>query len=166
MYIKISGVKRKGISVQPHRFAYELVHGVGSASNLTIDHLCGVPLCCNVNHLEAVSIAENLKRAALRIQECPLGHPYTEENTLVSPEGHRRCRQCFNDGTHIPSFGHSFVNDPMNPSSTRRRCLICRILRERQEHVKKFGHKFEGEFLGVVEQDRCLICEYIQNMMA
>ncbi|WP_420753990.1 HNH endonuclease, partial [Rhodococcus sp. O3] len=94
MYVRVPGQKRRGRIVQVHRFAYELANGEGSALNLTIDHLCGVPLCCNPNHLEAVSIGENIRRAALVVLSCPEGHIYDEENTLYSLDGHRRCRQC------------------------------------------------------------------------
>ncbi|MEV4129016.1 HNH endonuclease signature motif containing protein [Nocardia sp. NPDC049707] len=92
MYVWVSGQKRKGRNVQVHRLAYELANGEGSALNLTIDHLCGVPLCCNRRHLEAVTIGENLRRAAMVILACAQGHPYNDENTDYSLDGHRRCR--------------------------------------------------------------------------
>lgn len=77
MYLRVPGKKRKGHVIQVHRLAYELANGEGSALDLTIDHLCGVPLCCNPRHLEAVTIAENLRRAAMVILACPQGHPTT-----------------------------------------------------------------------------------------
>ena len=66
--------KRRGRWYLAHRLAYE--SGVGSiAEGLTIDHLCRVPLCCNPEHLEAVTIQENLRRA--HVQDgwavCPHG---------------------------------------------------------------------------------------------
>lgn len=52
-----------GVSRRAHRVAYELQVGPIPAG-LEIDHLCRVKLCVNVKHLEAVTHAENLRRAA------------------------------------------------------------------------------------------------------
>lgn len=145
IYIRVPGQKRRGRVVQAHRLAYELANGEGSAHNLTIDHLCGVPLCCNTNHLEAVTIAENLRRAAVVIVACPEGHPYDEHNTHRNPDGHRVCRQCNTDRYHVATHGHEFVNDPANTSDLRRRCLICR---QREESTPQFcpqGHEYTPE---------------------
>jgi hypothetical protein len=75
-----------------HRWAYEQVHGLIPAG-LTIDHLCRNRACVNVSHLEAVTQAENNKRATWR-QACKHGHQMTPENTLWEPTGQRRCRIC------------------------------------------------------------------------
>ncbi len=47
-----------------HRFAYETRYGV-IPKGLHIDHLCMVRLCVNPDHLEAVTQAENNRRAAV-----------------------------------------------------------------------------------------------------
>ncbi len=145
MYVRVPGQKRKGRVIQVHRLAYELANGEGSALDLTVDHLCGVPLCCNPRHLEAVTIGENLRRAAMVILACPQGHPYDDENTDYSPDGHRRCRQCNTDRYHLEKHGHEFVADPENRSEIRRRCLICR---QREESTPQFcpqGHEYTRE---------------------
>ncbi|PWD41354.1 hypothetical protein ACN93_19585 [Gordonia paraffinivorans] len=145
MYIQVAGQKRRGRVIQVHRLAYELANGEGSAHNLTIDHLCGIPSCCNPNHLEAVTIAENVRRASIVIGACPKGHPYDDENTLYSLNGHRRCRQCSTDVYHIATHGHEFVNDPENRSERRRRCLVCRRREETTPQFCPQGHEYTPE---------------------
>ena len=48
-----------GRTVQSHRYAYEQRHGKIPAG-LVLDHLCRVPACVNVAHLEAVTSRENV----------------------------------------------------------------------------------------------------------
>jgi hypothetical protein len=47
--------------VQAHRYAWELAHGE-IADGLTIDHLCRIRCCVNPDHLEPVTITENIRR--------------------------------------------------------------------------------------------------------
>jgi hypothetical protein len=76
-----------------HRWAYE--NQVGTIPpGLDIDHLCRNRACVNPSHLEPVTRAENIRRAAAVKTECPSGHPYTEENTHRNSVGHRKCRTC------------------------------------------------------------------------
>lgn len=48
-----------------HRYSYALAKGAIPVG-LTIDHLCGVTLCVNPAHLEAVTQGENNRRARQR----------------------------------------------------------------------------------------------------
>lgn len=154
VYVRVPGQKRRGTVVQAHRLAYELANGEGSARNLTVDHMCGVPLCCNPNHLEAVTIGENLRRAALVILACAAGHPYDDENTLYSLDGHRRCRQCNTDHYHVEKHGHEFVADIENPSELRRRCLTCRQRAESTPQFCPHGHEYTPENKRVDKQGK------------
>ncbi len=83
-----------------HRRAYEAVHGP-IPEGLWIDHLCGNRLCCNVDHLEAVTPRENILRSPntlasvnLAKTHCKSGHPFDKANTYRRREGGRACRQC------------------------------------------------------------------------
>lgn len=86
-------------TLRTHRLAYELAKGP-IPPGLTIDHLCRERLCCNPEHLEAVTAAVNALRgtgpAAINAQRthCKRGHEFTPENTGVGPSGRRRCRTC------------------------------------------------------------------------
>lgn len=51
-----------GRSFQTHRLGYELAKGK-IPDALQIDHLCRMPSCVNPEHMEAVTAAENQKRA-------------------------------------------------------------------------------------------------------
>lgn len=86
-----------------HRVAYELLVGP-IPEGLVLDHLCRRPLCANPAHLQAVTMAENVRRgngpaaagARMRAKtHCPAGHEYDAANTYVRPDGRgRTCRQC------------------------------------------------------------------------
>lgn len=66
---------------------------------LELDHLCRVPACCNPEHLEAVTHAENMRRGdvgghAQRARtHCPQGHPLSGPN-LYAHNGRRHCKEC------------------------------------------------------------------------
>jgi hypothetical protein len=63
------GAFRVGSSmVAVHRISYEMANGA-IPSGLTIDHLCFNKLCVKPEHLEAVSSAENTRRAWARRRE-------------------------------------------------------------------------------------------------
>lgn len=86
-------------NTKAHRIAYQLVKGE-IPDGLQIDHLCRNRLCCNPNHLEAVTSRENTLRGFgssavnARKTHCINGHPFDEANTYVQRQNHRDCRAC------------------------------------------------------------------------
>ena len=90
-------IKRK--NKQAHRLVYELLRGA-IPPKLTLDHLCRVRLCVNPDHLEVVTMKENILRGFSlpainsRKTHCLYGHPYTEGNFWVDKRGRRHCRKC------------------------------------------------------------------------
>lgn len=82
--------------VQAHRWAWE--HLVGPIpEDLVLDHLCRNTVCVNPDHLEPVTIGDNVRRGRSAKREqthCKQGHPFTEENTYRRSEGGRKCRTC------------------------------------------------------------------------
>lgn len=79
-----------GKSQLAHRVAYEAAHGP-IPEGLTIDHLCGFRRCVNPDHLEAVTGAENTRRANDAASVCVNGHALPTERTA---RGKRACREC------------------------------------------------------------------------
>jgi hypothetical protein len=99
-------VYRERRTALTHRVAYEAARG--PTNNEVLDHLCRVPLCCNPDHLEDVSMLENIRRGdppgrtnAFKTH-CPYGHPYDEANTRwkVDRKGRRgrSCKACDGGG--------------------------------------------------------------------
>lgn len=86
-----------------HRVAWTVARGP-IPEGLTIDHVrargCELRSCCNVEHMELVTLDENKRRARSRNRElthCPAGHPYTGDNLKVTRQGWRVCRTCDNE---------------------------------------------------------------------
>lgn len=90
-------IRVNGVMTLAHRFAYELIQPV--PDGLELDHLCRNRRCVRPDHLEPVTHRENVLRgqnpmaSQARRTECPVGHPYSPDNTIR--EGNRRrCLIC------------------------------------------------------------------------
>jgi hypothetical protein len=85
--------------VHAHRAAWTLLVGP-IPDGATIDHLCRKRACVNPDHLEPVSIGENVLRGDTITARnaakthCPQGHPYSGDNLRIRPDGARECRAC------------------------------------------------------------------------
>jgi hypothetical protein len=82
-----------------HRYVYEALIGP-IPEGMTLDHLCGHPSCVNPEHLEPVTLRENVLRGTknptalnARKTHCKYGHEFTDENTWIY-RGYRHCREC------------------------------------------------------------------------
>lgn len=107
-----------------HRFSYEL-HKGKIPIGLEIDHLCRNRLCCNPDHLEAVTGKENIMRgdtgkAFGQRQKfkthCPKGHPYSGDNLYIKPNGQRNCKECcrISKRVHREKLFNLLLNDNTN----------------------------------------------------
>ena len=94
----------KDRSIMAHRAAFLLLVG-RIPTGYHIDHLCFNKLCVNPEHLEAVTSAENARRANRVVGQvakkaCPYGHPYNKPNTGRHKNWasgiSRYCRTCQN----------------------------------------------------------------------
>lgn len=91
-----------GKGMTAHRASYILFIGP-VPDGLVIDHLCRVRNCVRPSHFEAVTLAENTRRAQAWIAganwqrsktHCPHGHPYAGSNLRIAKDGKRCCRAC------------------------------------------------------------------------
>ena len=98
-------------TISVHRLAWELANGP-IPEGMEIDHLCRNHACINVDHLEVVTHAENVRRgdgpilSSFRLQaqrllereayktHCKHGHALTDDNVYTDPRGFRACREC------------------------------------------------------------------------
>lgn len=77
-----------------HRVVWTFLRGP-IPDGLTIDHLCRVRNCMNVEHMEVVTLRENQRRSdnassrARRLERCQRGHEFT-----IFPGSQRRCMVC------------------------------------------------------------------------
>ena len=84
---------------QAHRLAWEWAHGP-VPDGLTLDHLCRNRACVKVQHLELVTMRENILRGNgraahhARKTHCLHGHPFDDANTYVRYWGKRTERAC------------------------------------------------------------------------
>lgn len=80
-----------------HRVFYTVFIGP-IPEGLQIDHLCRVKNCVNPEHLEAVTIYENISRvseeARARKEYCLQEHSQDANNHYLTSDGRRRCNQC------------------------------------------------------------------------
>lgn len=92
--------KVKGYMRPAHRMAYQFAYGPFNP-DLFICHRCDNPSCVRPDHLfvgtNSTNIMDAVKKGRhfnARKTKCPSEHVYSKENTLVYPNGHRRCRIC------------------------------------------------------------------------
>lgn len=95
--------KNGGANERAHRVAYKLFRGP-IPDGLVLDHLCRNKRCVNPEHMEVVTIGENVLRGGsvpaqnARKANCVRGHPLVGGNlyTEMDRDGrtHRRCRTC------------------------------------------------------------------------
>ena len=80
-----------------HRHVWERLKG-SIPEGLTIDHLCSNKACVNIEHLEMVTLAENIRRRHRKRTHCVRGHEYNKANTSYyqHPDGYinRQCKLC------------------------------------------------------------------------
>lgn len=85
-----------------HRLVYEMLVGP-IPEGLTLDHLCRNRVCVNPDHLEPVTLADNVRRGyglagRWRNTHCKQGHPFDQVNTAYPVRSNgkvrRACRAC------------------------------------------------------------------------
>ncbi len=94
-YVKFQYLRKRW---RAHRWAWLILFGKTIKKGLELDHTCRNPACCNPEHLEPVTHAENVRRGDVgkfngTKTYCPQGHPYKVENTYIYG-GSRYCREC------------------------------------------------------------------------
>ncbi len=90
----------QGQNWRVHRLIWTIMKGE-IPEGIVIRHKCDNAPCCNPDHLEpgtdADNVADRMRRGRdhhSQLTECPHGHPYSGENLYVDPRGNRHCRAC------------------------------------------------------------------------
>lgn len=88
--------RMRTINKAAHRYAWERAHGP-IEGDMTVDHICCVRHCVNLEHLRLMTLADNVRRGRNRARaeatHCGYGHEWTDENTYEY-RGQRQCRAC------------------------------------------------------------------------
>jgi len=85
--------------VRAHRFSYQIMV-CEIPEDKVIDHLCRNRACVNPEHMEVVTLKENILRGEgitavnAKKTHCIRGHEYTPENTIKQNKNGRKCREC------------------------------------------------------------------------
>lgn len=100
--IYYSRTEGRNFKILAHRLVYEALVGP-IPEGLVLDHKCRVRSCVNPDHLEPVTLVENILRGEgspaqnSRKEQCDKGHFFVETNTYITPStGSRNCRTCAN----------------------------------------------------------------------
>lgn len=96
----------KGKTTTAHRYSYQIFFGKVQ-DNLHIDHICRTRHCVNPDHLEAVTVKENVVERSMgltgfnsRKTKCKKGHELSGDNLKIlksNGKESRRCITCVND---------------------------------------------------------------------
>lgn len=142
LHLGYGWVSHNGKPQLAHRLAYQAIRGP-IPKGLVIDHLCCNRKCLNPDHLEAVTLAVNTRRAHPNyftddMTVCPKGHALTPGYVIPTSKGSRRCLRCergenarpyrgpIKDRTHCPQ-GHPYSGE--NLYLTPKGSKVCRICR-------------------------------------
>lgn len=89
-----------GKTIRSHRVSWE-IHNGPIPKNMCVLHKCDNPPCVNPEHLFLGTSTDNNRDREVKNRgryrnktHCPQGHKYTEENTFINPQGHRKCKIC------------------------------------------------------------------------
>jgi hypothetical protein len=108
-----------GANLRAHRVAWEQVHGP-IPDGSTIDHLCKVKPCVNVEHMELVTVGENSARANHEMATKRRTYNFAHKRDGLCAEGHDLAGR----------NGYSTLNDP-----DYIRCRTCEQARRRARYL-------------------------------
>jgi len=94
-----------------HRIAFIAARGIDIPAGMQLDHLCRVRACCNVDHLEIVTLEENTlrgdslssptRRSLLMDATCQRGHDMSLPDAWRVYGKKRFCRLCAMEKTRV-----------------------------------------------------------------
>ena len=102
-------------SIVAHRWAWEETNGP-IPKGKQLDHLCRNTLCVNPDHLEPVTVRENILRGTntaanhARKTHCLHGHPFKGKDFYIAASGQRMCRVCVENGSVNGRPGFALVS--------------------------------------------------------
>lgn len=163
-----SWCRHQGGSNRVHLFVLSQMVGIEINPHQETDHRCRFRPCSNPDHLERVDQRTNTLRGVspvaknARKTHCDNGHEFTPENTFVTDEGWRECREC-NRMRNREYTSRPEVRKARRESYEPKTGVRGKGQYQAQRDTCRKGHELEGDNLIQEKRNRNGVVSYVRR---